>query len=77
VRHYVCASWFIERYMRHSTIAIERHVLENRELRTQRGRRQRAATEREHNHALQKSIVFQEQLNALILHQMAIRNGAL
>jgi hypothetical protein len=77
VRHYVCASWYIERYMRHSTLVIERHVLEQRESPTQRVRRRGAATEREHNYALQKSVVFQEQLNALIVHQMAIRNGAL
>lgn len=77
VRHYVCASWYIERYMRHSTLAIERHVLDQRESQMQRARRRGAATEHEHNYALQKSVVFQEQLNALILHQMAIRNGAL
>jgi heme oxygenase len=38
---------------------------------------QAAATEREYNRALQRNIVFQEQLNALIVHQAAIRNDAL
>jgi hypothetical protein len=34
-------------------------------------------TEREHNKALQQNIVFQEQLNALIISQTAIRNDSL
>jgi hypothetical protein len=77
VRHYVCASWLIERYMRHSTLAIERLVLEQREYSTQRARRRRAATEREHNRVLEQSILFQERLNALIVLQTKMRNDAL
>lgn len=73
VRQYVCAFWFIERYMRHATLAIERYAAEQRESERARG----APTEREHNKALRSSMPFQEQLHALIVQQMAIRNDAL
>jgi hypothetical protein len=30
--HYTCASWFIKRYLRHATLAIERHTAQTREF---------------------------------------------
>ena len=31
IRHFVCASWLVERYTRHGTVAIERHLQHYRE----------------------------------------------
>ena len=119
--HLVCATWLINRYMRHETLAIERFANQNREFCAQRAkfREQRESTqvsreiekltespadvaqlvqlerthgdmvvdtdtifaaadlERDHNKALQQSIVLHEQLNALIVAQTRIRNEAL
>jgi hypothetical protein len=119
--HLVCATWLINRYMRHMTVVIERFAKQNREFRAQRAelREQRqsaqvsrevdkltespadlaqlvqlernfedmvgdtdaifaaADLERDHNKALQQSIVLQEQLNALIVTQTRIRDEAL
>jgi hypothetical protein len=119
--HLICATWLINRYMRHMTVAIERFAMQNREFRAQRIklREQRqsaqvsreigkltespadlaglvqlershedmvgdtdaiyaaADLERDHNKALQQSIVLQEQLNALIVAQTRIRDEAL
>jgi len=36
--HPVCATWLINRYMRHMTVAIERFAKQNREFRAQRAR---------------------------------------
>jgi hypothetical protein len=49
--HPVCATWLINRYMRHMTVAIERFARQNREFRAQRAklreRRQSAQVSRE------------------------------
>jgi len=119
--HFVCATWLINRYSRHMTVAIERFAEQNREFRAQRAKlraeRQRikesrevdkltqspadmaqlvqledkvednvrdvdaifeaAELERDHNKALQQSIVLQEQPSALIVAQTKIRDEAL
>jgi biopolymer transport protein ExbB/TolQ len=119
--HFVCASWIIWRYIRHSTVAIERFAKQNREFRVQRAKlreERRSAQmsrevekltegpadvarmaqlervhedtindtdaifetsdlERDHNKALAQSILFQQQLNALIVSQTRIRDEAL
>jgi hypothetical protein len=116
-----CGTWLVNRYTRHSTVAIDRFAKQNREFRAQRAkiREQRqsaqvsreidkltespadlaglvqlershegmvgdtdaifaaADLERDHNKALQQSIVLQEQLNALIVAQTKIRDEAL
>lgn len=117
--HYTCASWFIKRYMRHATLAIERHAAQSSAFHAARAalRQQRKSgrervevqkltetpadvaqlvrlennidsavydvdaildtAERDQNKALQQGIALQEQLNALIISQAAIRNDAL
>ena len=51
LRHFVCATWLTNRYMRHMTVAIERFAMQNREFRAQRAKfreqRQSAQVSRE------------------------------
>jgi hypothetical protein len=117
--HYTCASWFIKRYLRHATLAIERHAAQISAFHAARAaiRQQRRSglervevqkltetpadvarlvrlennidatvddvdaildtAERDQNKALQQGIALQEQLNALIISQTAIRNDSL
>jgi hypothetical protein len=119
--HFVCASWIVNRYTRHGTVAVERFAQQSRDFRAQRAKlraeRQQvqmsrevdkltqgptdlaqmvqlegkfedmvadtdaifhtADLERDHNRALQQSIVFQQQLDALIVSQTRIRDEAL
>ncbi len=119
--NFVCASWLIDRYTRHGTIAIDRHFQLYRACQAQRAKLrlarkekqvthaadetisrpadvarlvsleasvsetvsdvdeilQNAATELDHNRALQQSMIFQEQLDRLIISQTAIRNSSL
>jgi hypothetical protein len=54
--HFVCASWIIKRYMRHSTVAIERRYLAQRSLLPLRAKIRQARREDQVSHEVDKLV---------------------